>query len=148
MGGGVPKHPQASLWPGGVVTLAVLFAVKGAGGRSTAGWLARDWRPRFPRPPDRRLPDRTRLFRLFAAHRAWADRLLADATRRERTVVETVLSMLAVVSHLEEVGHRPWRYPLARLAFAVAASSPLVQWRGLEIGADGNYHLPTAEFSL
>ena len=29
----VPKHPQASLWPSEVVTLGVLFALKGVGTR-------------------------------------------------------------------------------------------------------------------
>jgi len=72
---GVPKHRQARLWPGEVVTLALLFAVKGVGNRAFDRWLRRDWLPLFPR-----LPDRTRLFRLFAAHRAWTDRFLADPT--------------------------------------------------------------------
>ncbi len=38
-------------------------------------WLARDWLAFFPR-----LPDRTRLFRLFAAHADWTDRFRADPT--------------------------------------------------------------------
>ena len=29
-----PKHPQASLWPSEVVTLGVLFALKGVGNRA------------------------------------------------------------------------------------------------------------------
>jgi hypothetical protein len=245
---GIPKHPQASLWPGEVVTLALLFAVKGVGERAFYRWLRRDWLALFPR-----LPDRTRLFRLFATHRGWTDRLLAAPTffgvadtygielihpiregrsprqigkkgksnrrwivgvklavvlnrqglvaawdcatanvsdtefrplvRRfdgemivltdggfhasearggdppnmkvcgrktwgERMVVETVLSMLTVVSHLKKVGHRAWRYVAARLAYTVAAFNLLVQWRGLELGDDGNYHLSIAEFNL
>ena len=71
----VPKHPQANLWPGEVVTPALLFAVKGVGERAFYRWLARDWRPLFPR-----LPDRTRLFRPFATHRDWTGRLLAGPT--------------------------------------------------------------------
>ncbi len=252
---GVAKHPQARLWPGEVVTLAVLFAVKGVGERAFYRWLARGWRPLFPR-----LPDRTRLFRLFATHRDWTDRLLADATffgvadtygielihgkasppgpirqgrsprqigkkgksnrrwivgvklavvlnrkglvaawdcatanvsdtefrplvRRfdgemivltdngfhasearggdppnmkvckpktwgERMGVETVLSMLTVVSHLKKVGHRVWRYVAARLAFNVAAFNLLAQWHGLEPDENGDYHLSIAEFNL
>jgi hypothetical protein len=72
---GLPKDPRAKLWPGEVVTLALLFAIKGSGERGFYRWLVRDWRKLFPR-----LPERTRLFRLFAAHRAWTDRFLADAT--------------------------------------------------------------------
>src|SRR5438067_8833778 len=71
----VPKHPQANLWPGEVVTLAILFALKGVGERAFYRWLVRDWLPLFPR-----LPERTRLFRLFAAHRSWAERFLAEPT--------------------------------------------------------------------
>src|SRR5712691_11557589 len=67
-----PKHPQASLWPSEVVTLGVLFALKGVGNRACSRWVSRDWRGLFPA-----LPERTRLFRLFAAHRAWTEEFLA-----------------------------------------------------------------------
>src|SRR5215813_13124667 len=68
----IPKHSQASLWPSEVVTLGVLFARKGGGTRAFYRWVSRDWRGLFPA-----LPERTRLFRLFAAHRAWPDEFLA-----------------------------------------------------------------------
>jgi len=71
----VPKHPQAGLHPSEVTTLALLFALKGGGERPFYRWLARDYRPLFPR-----LPERTRLFRLFAAHQDWANRFLAAPT--------------------------------------------------------------------
>ncbi len=71
----VPKHPQAKLYPSELVTLAVLFALKGVGPRAFYRWLVRDYRPLFPK-----LPHRTRLFRLFATHRAWADAFLAGPT--------------------------------------------------------------------
>ena len=64
----VPKHPQAALYPSEVVALAVLYALKGGGKRAFYRWLCRDWRAFFPR-----LPERTRLFRLFAAHADWTD---------------------------------------------------------------------------
>jgi hypothetical protein len=66
------KHPQAKLYPSEVATLALLYALKGVGERPFYRWLCRDYRHLFPA-----LPERTRLFRLFAAHRAWADRFLA-----------------------------------------------------------------------
>ena len=69
----VPKHPQASLYPSEVVTLAMLFALKGVGNRPFYRWLKRDFRHLFPR-----LPDRTRLFRLFTSHEQWTDRFMAD----------------------------------------------------------------------
>jgi hypothetical protein len=73
--GAVPKHPQAHLYPCETVTLALLFALKGVGPRAFYRWLSRDYRYLFPR-----LPERTRLFRAFATHRAWADAFLAGPT--------------------------------------------------------------------
>lgn len=71
----VPKHPQAHLYPSEIVTLAVLFVLKGVGPRAFYRWLSRDWRFLFPK-----LPERTRLFRLFATHQDWTARFLADPT--------------------------------------------------------------------
>jgi hypothetical protein len=73
--GDEPKHPQAKLYPSEVATLALLYALKGTGERPFYRWLCRDYRQLFPA-----LPERTRLFRLFAAHQAWADRFLAEPT--------------------------------------------------------------------
>jgi len=71
----IDKHKQASLWPGEIVTLAMLFVLKGSSERAFYRWADRDLRPLFPG-----LPERTRLFRLFAAHRDWALRCLAGPT--------------------------------------------------------------------
>ncbi len=71
----VPKHSQASLYPSEIVTLGVLFALKGVGNRAFYRWLERDWKPLFPH-----LPERTRLFRLFVAHQDWTNHFLADPT--------------------------------------------------------------------
>lgn len=68
----IPKHPLASLWPSEVVTLGLLFALKGVGARAFCRWVSRDWHRLFPT-----LPERTRLFRLFATHRAWTEGFLA-----------------------------------------------------------------------
>ena len=78
---GVGKHPQANLWPGEVVTLAILYAIKGCGERAFYRWARRDLRPLFPG-----LPERTRLFRLFATHRDWTEPLpgRADVLWRRR----------------------------------------------------------------
>ena len=73
--GDEPKHPQAKLYPSAIATLALLYARKGAGERPVYRWFCRDYRHLFPA-----LPARTRLFRLFATHRAWADRFLAEPT--------------------------------------------------------------------
>jgi hypothetical protein len=71
----VPKHRQASLYPSEIVTLGILFALKGVGNRAFYRWLARDFRPLFPR-----LPERTRLFRLLATHQDWTRCFLAEPT--------------------------------------------------------------------
>jgi hypothetical protein len=54
----IPKHPEAHLWPSAVVTFGLLHALKGGGNRPFSRGLTRDYRPLFPR-----LPERTRLFR-------------------------------------------------------------------------------------
>lgn len=69
----VTKHPQARLYPSEVVTLGLLFALKGVGSRAFYRWLCRDYRPLFPK-----LPERTRLFRLFNRHRQWLKALMAE----------------------------------------------------------------------
>lgn len=66
------KHSQAKLYPSEVVTIALLYALKGCGQRAFWRWLKRDYRPLFPN-----LPDRTRLFRLFNSHRHYVDQFLA-----------------------------------------------------------------------
>lgn len=63
----VPKHPQANLYPSERVTWGMLFAIKGVGERACYRWIGRDYRPLFPR-----LPERTRLFRLFKAQHGLA----------------------------------------------------------------------------
>ncbi len=71
----VPKHPQAALYPSELVTLGVLFALRGDGPRRFYRWLANNYRAWFPR-----LPERTRLFRLLATHADWTERFLAQPT--------------------------------------------------------------------
>jgi hypothetical protein len=72
---GLPKHPQATLWPSAVVTLGFLHALKGVGNRALYRWLARDDRPLFPH-----WPERTRLFRRFMTHQDWTPRFWAAPT--------------------------------------------------------------------
>ena len=69
----VPKHTQASLYPSEVVTLALLFALKGGQSRAFYRWLKKNWRKLFPH-----LPHRTRLFRLFVSHQFLTERFMAE----------------------------------------------------------------------
>jgi hypothetical protein len=243
--GAIPKHPEAHLWPSEVVTLGLLHALKGGGNRAFYRWLTCDYRPLFPR-----LPERTRLFRLFRTHQDWTQVFLAAPTVlgvidtygielihpmregrspqqigrkgrsnhrwivggklclllnqwglivawecatanvpdktfqwlirqfeeqmivlsdtachaaegdpsnlklcqrgewNDRMLVETVLSMLTLVSHFKKVMHRGWAYFHARLAFTMAAFNVLVQWHGLRPNAYGFVPLSMAELSL
>jgi hypothetical protein len=72
---GLPKHPEAHLWPSEVVTLGLLHALKGVGNRPFYRWLTRDYRALFPR-----LPERTRLFRLLKTHQDRTQAFLAAPT--------------------------------------------------------------------
>ena len=71
----VPKRPDAKLYPSEIVTLALVFALKGVGNRAFSRGVQRDYQPLFPA-----LPERTRLFRLFKTHTEWTSRFLAEPT--------------------------------------------------------------------
>jgi hypothetical protein len=73
--GEVPMHPQGLLYPSAIVTLGLLYALKGGGQRAFYRWLTRDYRALFPF-----LPERTRLFRLLTSHQDWTRRFLAAHT--------------------------------------------------------------------
>jgi hypothetical protein len=72
---GMAKHSQANLYPSEIVTLGFLFAIKGVGPRAFYRWVESNHLELFPN-----LPERTRLFRLFAVHQDWTNRFLADPT--------------------------------------------------------------------
>jgi hypothetical protein len=71
----VPKRPDAKLYPSEVVTLALLFAIKGVGTRAFYRWLRRDYQAWCPH-----VPERTRVLRLFKTHIAWTAQFLAAPT--------------------------------------------------------------------
>jgi hypothetical protein len=71
----VPKHPQAKLWPSELVTIGLLFALKGGYFRAFYRWLKRDYEALFVE-----LPDRTRLQRALYVHQAWCDCFLDPPT--------------------------------------------------------------------
>ena len=87
------KHPQAQLWPSELVTIGLLFALKGSSFRSFYRWLARDYADLFGG-----LPERTRLLRALRAHQAATEQFLADPT------FFTVIDTYGI-----ELIH-PWRY--------------------------------------
>jgi hypothetical protein len=68
----VRKHPLSKLYPSEVVTIGLVFALKGVGCRTFYRWLSRNCRDLFPQ-----LLDRTRLFRVLNDHQDWVSRFLA-----------------------------------------------------------------------
>ena len=73
--GNVKKHSQASLHVSEVITLSLLFALKGRGNRPFYRWLKGNYSHLFPR-----LPHRTRLFHLFNSHSKWTNIFMAETS--------------------------------------------------------------------
>jgi hypothetical protein len=67
------KHSQAKLYPSELVTIGILFALKGGHFRAFYRWLKRDYAHLFGG-----LPDRRRLQRLLKTHQDWGRTLLAQ----------------------------------------------------------------------
>jgi len=91
--GPTSKHSQARLWPSELITIGLLFALKGGSFRGFYRWLERDHSILFGG-----LPHRTRLLRALRAHQHRADDFLADPT------FFTVIDTYGI-----ELLH-PWRY--------------------------------------
>jgi hypothetical protein len=75
----VKKRKNASLHPSEMVTIGILFTLKGVHYRAFYRWLKGDWLHLFPR-----LPDYTRLLRLVATGRVFDGSLFGRAASRER----------------------------------------------------------------
>ena len=73
----IPRHPQAKLYPSELVTIGILFSLKGGYFRAFYRWLKRDYGDWFG---DGCLPERTRLQRLLKVHQDWCEQLMADPT--------------------------------------------------------------------
>lgn len=69
----VPNHSQASISPSELVTLGMLFAIKGVGQRAFYRWLENNYMDLFPY-----LPERTRFFRRMKNNWKWAQMFLAQ----------------------------------------------------------------------
>jgi hypothetical protein len=71
----VQKAPQAMLYPSEIVTIGILFALKGGRFRAFCRWLSRDYAYLFGG-----LPDRTTLLDQLAQCQCFCDRLLEDTS--------------------------------------------------------------------
>jgi hypothetical protein len=69
------RVPQTHLYPSEIVTIGILFALKGGHFRAFYRWLYRDFAPLFAG-----LPDRTNLQRLLKNHQQHCDALLAETS--------------------------------------------------------------------
>jgi len=78
----------------------------------------------------RQCEERMIVFSDTAFHAAEGDpanrKLCPRGAWNDRMLVETVLSMLTVVSHFKKVMHRVWEYFQARLAFTMTVFNVLV----------------------
>lgn len=73
--GKMEKRADAMLYPSELVTIGLLYALKGGFLRAFYRWLKRDFEGLFVT-----LPDRTRIQRALRSHREWGECLLADPT--------------------------------------------------------------------
>jgi hypothetical protein len=71
----VKRVPQTHLYPSEIVTIGILFALKGGHFRAFYRWLERDYASLFAG-----LPDRTNLQRLLKTHQQHCDQLLAETS--------------------------------------------------------------------
>lgn len=78
----IKKHQQAKLYPSELMTIGILFALKGGYFRAFYRWLKRDYEGLFGG-----LPHRTRLQRALQAHQDWCTSLLAEPSLF--TVIDT-----------------------------------------------------------
>ena len=69
----MPKHPQAKLYLRELVTIGVLFVLRGGYFRAFYRWLQRDYEALFAG-----LPERSRLQRALYTHRHWCDQFMAE----------------------------------------------------------------------
>jgi hypothetical protein len=73
--GAVKRHPQAKLHPSEVVTIGLVFALKGGSYRAFYRWFAANWAELFAG-----IPEQSRLFRQLCQVARYTDRFLADPT--------------------------------------------------------------------
>ena len=142
----VRKHPQAILWPSELVTIGVLFALKGGYFRAFYRWLKRDYKPLFVS-----LPDRTRLQRLLTTHLDWCARFLADPTLF--TVVDSYgIELIHPIregrspTQIGKKGKSNWRWIVGmKLCWLINGRGQVVAWDWDTANAHDQVFLPMAK---
>ena len=150
-----PKHPQATLYPSEVVTLALLFALKGTGIGMVVGWdinTANVYEGTAFQQLVEHVADEMVVFSDPGfAKQDWFPtnlKICPRGTWNDRMIIETVLSMLTTVCHFKKVGHRVWSYFKSRVGWTMALFNILVQWNGIEPDETGFVSLSIANFGL
>jgi len=141
-----PKHPQARLWPSELVTIGLLFALKGGYFRAFYRWLRRDYAGLFGG-----LPERTRLQRLLATHHAWCERLMADPTFF--TVIDSFgIELIHPIREgrsrrqIGKKGKSNWRWIVGmKLCWLVNARGEVVAWDWNTANVHDQVFLPLVE---
>ena len=110
-------HPQAKLYPSELVTIGILFSLKGGYFRAFYRWLERDYGDWFGQGE---LPERTRLQRLLKTHQDWCDMLLAEATFF--TVIDTLRSNCSFQFEKDAANSRLVRKTKTKVAGALASN--------------------------
>lgn len=141
--GPLPKHPQAKLWPSEIVTIGVLFALKGGPFRAFERWLRRDHEPLFGH-----LPHRTRLHRLLLAHQGWCQHFLAPPsvfTGIDTYRIELIHPIREGRSphQLGKKGKSNWRWIVGmKLCWVLNAQGHVVAWATRTANTAGQHFLP------
>jgi hypothetical protein len=102
------EHFQAKLSRSELVTLGLLFALKGSSQHAFYRWLKQNWSNLFPA-----LPERTRLFRRLKTHRK-----LTEAFLGEPTVFGVIDSYGVDLCHPIRQIHQPNRQRIGKKGFA------------------------------
>lgn len=102
------EHFQAKLSKSELVTLGLLFALKGVSQRAFYRWLENNWLELFPD-----LPERTRFFRRLKTHRQLTEKFLAQPT-----IFGVIDSYGIELCHPIREVHQPHRKRIGRKGFA------------------------------
>jgi hypothetical protein len=122
-----PEHQQAKLSLSELVTLGLLFALKGTSQHAFYRWLRQNWDGLFPA-----LPERTRLFRRLKTRQRLTEKFLA-----EPTVFGVIDSYGIELCHPIRENHQPKRKRIGTKGFA--------SWKWI---VGGKFCLLTNKFGL
>ena len=113
----IEKHPQSILYPSELVTIGILFCLKGGSFRAFYRWLIRDYGDWFGKGE---MPERTRLQRLLKTHQNWCDLLMAEPSFF--TVIDTYPIELIFPIRKDAANNRLARRDETKVAGALVSS--------------------------